>query len=169
MKRRGRKAWTDDEHRERLKGLPRDENGCWLWEGHRGHDGYGQVRYKRRIHRANRVAYMLFKGPIQADLYVCHTCDMRACVNPDHLFLGSNADNLADMAQKGRSAQGERNGRSKLTWAQVNAIRFLAAWTGRAWLMQKYGVSKTTIEYIVTGKTWKKSSAPLRTPPTELA
>ena len=74
------------------------DDGCWMWTAGRDGDGYGSYRNKR----AHRVAWQLTRGPIPDGLVVCHSCDNPACVRPDHLFLGTQQDNIQDMLRKGR-------------------------------------------------------------------
>jgi len=84
--------------------------GCWIWTASRGSAGYGQFLLKERPIGAHRVAWELTKGLIPLGLYVCHKCDNKLCVNPQHLFLGTQADNIADMVSKGRQAKGDNHG-----------------------------------------------------------
>lgn len=92
--------------------------GCWLWTGSKFSQGYGRIHRHSQALKCHRLAYELAIGPIPEGLFVCHRCDVRACVNPDHLFLGSSQDNNDDMRSKGRSnytgpkipAFGDRNG-----------------------------------------------------------
>ena len=97
------------------------DSGCWLWQRHLTHNGYGVVSHQSKNQRAHRVAYMLATGQIPKGLQVCHHCDNRRCINPDHLFLGTQLSNMRDMISKGRKvvARGERHHDAKLTDAQV--------------------------------------------------
>jgi len=82
-----------------------DETGCWEWTGFRSRDGYGQIRYgtsSAGIVYVHRASYEVFKGPIPEGQVVCHACDNPPCFNPDHLFLGSQTDNMRDAQKKGR-------------------------------------------------------------------
>jgi hypothetical protein len=126
------------------------ETGCLLWQG-RLTKGYGRVQGVA----AHRAAYMAANGPIPAGMFVCHRCDVRNCVNPDHLFLGTAADNNADMIAKGRNvvSRGERVGTSKLTPEAVLAIR--ESRVGTMKLATQYGVDPGTISNIRNHKQWK--------------
>lgn len=86
------------------------ESGCWLWTANRQKNGYGLFSMNGTPRGAHRIAYELYVGPIPDGLYVCHACDVKRCVRPDHLWLGTQADNLADMVRKGRSATGDKHG-----------------------------------------------------------
>ena len=86
------------------------EEGCWLWQSTMFSQGYGCFKAAGKMCKAHRIAYTYAKGPIPDGLVVCHACDNKRCVRPDHLFLGTTRDNVLDAKRKGRLASGDRNG-----------------------------------------------------------
>lgn len=145
-----------------------DKSGeCWLWTGGRTSTGYGHYRHLNKNWKAHRFAWTLTNGPIAAGLVACHRCDTPLCVNPAHLFLGTQADNLLDMTEKGRrrhnpnlgkGQDGELNHHSKLTEADVREIRRQGATPYRGLhtaLSRQLGISRSAISLILEGKHWK--------------
>ncbi len=135
-----------------------DANGCLIWNGIVRRDGdYGRLQIGTKMYSAHRLAYELKHGAIPNGLMVLHRCDVRLCINPDHLFLGSNQENMDDMKAKGRHAprtpRGSRHGHAKLTEEQVLAIR--ASIGPQHIIAQQFGVSKPTVGYIRRRQTWK--------------
>lgn len=135
-----------------------DENGCWIWTAAVSKSGYGGIRFNGKFDGAHRVSYVLFNGQIEKDLCVLHKCDVRLCVNPDHLFLGSRRANSADMVNKGRQAIGERVGTSKLCKADVELIRALAETQTQQAIADWFGVAQSLISAVVTRKIWSHVS-----------
>ncbi len=133
-----------------------DPERCWLWLAATNAAGYGRFRVSPSMELAHRVSWEVFKGPIPDGMNVCHDCDTPACVNPDHLFLGTQADNLADMTRKGRrrggGGAGIKNGRAKLTERDVLDIR-LSEETCVA-LGRRYGVNHVAISRVRRRESW---------------
>lgn len=145
----------------------KQDHECWLWTGSRFvADGYGQFNLGRTegVVRAHRFAWILTNGPIPMGLCALHSCDVPLCVNPSHIFLGTRAENNADMVAKGRDrkAIGEDAGKAKLTEDDVVAIRMDDRTLQR--IADDYGVNNMTIWAIQVGKTWKHVPGPLRVP-----
>lgn len=78
-------------------------SSCWVWTGCTGDSGYGHIKVDGRVIAAHRIAYEISNGPIPEGLCVCHSCDVRRCVNADHMYLGTHTENIADRVAKGRS------------------------------------------------------------------
>ena len=137
------------------KFIPEPNSGCWLWLASVGAGGYGWVKDSGRARRAHRVSYERYVEPIPAGLCVLHRCDIPCCVNPAHLFLGTQADNMADMEAKGRgrSARGEAASAAKLKQNDVLAIRAAVGKTQRQ-LSKEHGVSRRQIGLILRRKSW---------------
>lgn len=147
---------------------------CWLWTGCVQY-GYGLVGIGGNTFKVQRVSWGITNGQIPHGMLVCHKCDVRNCVNPDHLFLGTHDDNNKDMKRKGRAATGDRNGTrlhpesipkgeqhwwsAKLNAKTVRAIRSLAAPGSlhgvKAEMARRFGVSQTTIGHVLSRKTWR--------------
>jgi hypothetical protein len=158
--------------RKRLatKSIPAGDGGCIEWQGHRSPSGYGVMGFLGKVHRAHRVSYTVNVGPIPDGMCVCHSCDNRACVNPAHLFLGTHAENMADMASKKRSnnsaavasrlmsekrPRGERHGMSKYNDETILSIRRLRhdGWKLKE-IAARFDMPWQTVQGICVGHLW---------------
>jgi len=140
----------------------RGPDDCWEWQAAKNTRGYGMIRQPRTMRGyrginflAHRVSWVFANGPIPEGLCVLHHCDNPGCVNPAHLFLGTQADNVRDTADKGRTDRGEKRWSAKLTEQNVHNIRyFLRLGTSQKVIAEGYGVSQAIISDIKTGKGW---------------
>ncbi len=144
---------TKDRIEKKVERIP--EGGCWVWMGTTTVRGYGQLISNNRKHYAHRASYEAFIGEIPKGMHVCHACDNVYCVNPSHLFLGTQKQNLEDMAKKGRSTRGERNPMAKLSKEDVEDIKYLfTAGNSDSEISKEFGVCRQTINNIRNGKVW---------------
>ncbi len=136
---------------------PEPNSGCWLWFGATARMGYGSFCFNGITRTASRISWEIYRGPIPDGMHVLHKCDVPACVNPDHLFLGNRHDNMSDCVRKGRHKiphhAGEKNKAAKLTDAAVRKIRKSSDSTST--LAKKYGVDYTLIWQVRKRKIWK--------------
>lgn len=168
----GRKI--EEAPQERFYRQAQEIGDCLIYTGGHDKDGYGQFWYVKQSLRAHRVAYIIAYGYIPEGMQVLHTCDNPSCVKPDHLFLGTNADNLADMVAKGRSyggdrhhirrnpelVRGENSATAKINWAIVREIRanYNNTIITRTQLASEYKLSKASIDSILANRNWHDPS-----------
>lgn len=135
---------------------PDPSTGCRNWTGTVEGGGYGLIWVNGKNVGAHRLSYEVAYGPIPEGLNVCHRCDNRRCCEPDHLFAGTQAENMADMIRKGRKPwlAGELNTRSKLTDAIAAEIRSLKGVIPQKDIAVRFGVCASTVSYVMNDKRW---------------
>lgn len=143
-----------------LRAGARPPEGCWLWQGTRGVRGYGVMWRQNQAFKAHRISWAIHHGEIPHGNLVLHRCDVTSCIHPEHLFLGTNADNTHDMISKGRarltiSARGQEHGFARLVEDEVREIRRRAALgEPHAALSREFGIGQSSISRIVSRKRW---------------
>jgi hypothetical protein len=142
-----------------FKHIKKKKNGCWEWTGQLHKTGYGRFLFQgKRGFLSHRVSWIIHKGDIIDNLFVCHHCDNRKCVNPDHLFLGTNNDNIQDRTLKNRSNRpfGNKFTPRKINERQVKEIKkFLGAGISRKKISEIYNISIGQVTKISLGIRWK--------------
>lgn len=147
------------------------ECGCWIWLMSADKHGYGYFHIDAVSVKAHRASYEEYNGPVPKGMLVCHRCDTPACINPEHLFVGTYKDNAEDMVKKGRQSRkkGERIGTSKLLESEVREISLLLQHSQLAQgaIAEKFKVNQRTISEINIGKRWthvtEVTDTPIRT------
>ena len=136
------------------KFIPEPNSGCWLWEAAINACGYGTIGVKGRSMLAHRLSYKIYYGKLPKNKNILHRCDVPCCVNPEHLFAGTQRENIYDMEVKDRAYHptGEQHGRAKLTEDDVRRIR-LDPRSSRK-IAPEYGVDRVTIQGARNGRTW---------------
>lgn len=127
---------------DRIDTIP--ETGCWLYSGAWTPAGYGLASIDGKRQMTHRASWRLHRGEIPTGAFVCHRCDTPACINPDHLFLGTHEENMADMRAKGRG-----NGWRKLSLEQRREVVALASTRSQGQLSREYGVSRACIQQVL--------------------
>lgn len=145
------------------KFIPEPNSGCWLWTGALDWNGYARFALNGRNCKASRVAYLILKCEDPGEMLVLHRCDVRSCVNPGHLYLGDQKQNMEDADARGRRRylrgrenpnRGSRNHASKLKEAQVREIKSLIGKISYQKLAERYAVATSSIQGIANGKRW---------------
>lgn len=135
--------------------MPVTESGCWIWIGYLSSRGYGFVYHTPKPELlAHRASWHVHNGPVPDGMRVCHRCDIRCCVNPDHLFLGTDADNMRDRDIKDRVAHGVRSAQHRLKPADVYLIRASADRSSD--LARQFGVTPQAIGAVRSRRSWRR-------------
>lgn len=146
--------------------MPEPNSGCWLWLGHTCREGYGRVRFEKETRLAHRVSWIVHRGPLPPGAVLLHKCDNPACINPDHLRPGTQADNIADMVAKGRQntaprpdQRGTRNGNSRFSADLIRAVFLSPLSQKRA--AKEFGMSQAWVWRIRKAEVWPEITKPL--------
>lgn len=140
--------------------VKKDSNGCWVWTGQLQKSGYGICGRMKNRTRAHRLSYQLFIGDIPAGLNVLHHCDNPPCVNPSHLYAGTNWENSQDRVRRDRGIRGVRHPSAKITEDDARAI-FVDRRTQKE-IAAAYGICKAAVYYVKIGHSWRLATEELR-------
>jgi hypothetical protein len=138
-----------------------DDKKCWIWNAYKDDDGYGKFSILGKTRKAHQFSYEYYHGPIPFGMCVCHTCDNRSCVNPNHLFLGTQQDNTKDRNSKNRQIKGSNHPHANLTeqliWEMLNLI-YSGELNSVKEISNKYNISNTNVYRILSKKAWNHIS-----------
>ncbi len=134
--------------------VDRSGNGCWEWQCAKAGAGYGVFVLGKTRHYTHRAAWELTNGPIPDGMFICHHCDNPPCCRPDHLFLGTHADNMRDRVAKGRSGKGSQHSQARFTEDDIRYIRSAYPSVTQAVLAERFNVAPSTISMIVNRVNW---------------
>ncbi|CAB4219422.1 HNH nuclease [uncultured Caudovirales phage] len=141
----------------RLSGMGK-ANLCWLWRGSKLTTGYGCLKdSNKKTIRAHRFSWFLVNGAVPRGMDICHSCDVRLCVNPSHLFVGTRKDNMEDCSRKNRNTSGSKSNFAKIS--EKDVIEIIKSSQPQVLLAAKYGVSQSNVSRIKSGNTWRRSHA----------
>ena len=133
------------------------DNGCWIWNKCLNQNNYGVIRARGKNYLAHRLSFEIFKKENPKNKFVCHKCDNPLCINPEHLFLGTQKDNLKDAKNKNRMINGESHYRSKLKINDILEIKKMCkSGITQKLISKKFNVSESNISKINSNKTWKR-------------
>jgi len=135
--------------------IPVTESGCWIWIGCTNRRGYGFVYdpSAKKTFKAHRQFYRRKHGEISPGLVVCHKCDTPSCVNPDHLYAGTQLENINDMVSRNR-VKGERHNNAKLTNEKIFQIREMRKTLSGVKVAAHFGINRSTVAKIIRGERW---------------
>lgn len=156
--RKGMPKFTSRKDRFDYYWMPEPNTGCWLWTAATTKEGYGVFEIPGVTRVASRAAWVLYVGKIPAGINVCHKCDNRCCVNPDHLFLGTQADNVRDCIRKGRDAnwvtkkKGYASPFTKISKEIVEEIRSMNKLLSQSEVARRLGFSQSAVSRALSGK-----------------